>query len=110
MQQKRDLSWCTEWEAQKNVAEEASAAVAEPPQSPRERKLLPNPWKEEVHPWVQVPTVIEKQTQTTTLDYPNFDNCPKLLRRSNSFDGSHFLIHIGGLATKLPFMSCLEVY
>lgn len=95
---KRDLSWCTEWEVQENVPEEVARA-----QSPRERKLTPtSPWKEGNHPWVQVPTY--KQT----LD-PSFDNT-KVLRRSNSFDGSHFIIQVGGLATKLPFMSSLEVY
>lgn len=96
LQQKRDLSWCTEWEVQESVPEVAEAL------SPRERKLTPNVFKEGHHPWVQVPTY--KQT----LD-PNFDST-NVLRRSNSFDGSHFIIQVGGLETKLPFMSSLEVY
>jgi hypothetical protein len=78
-----------------SVSEEAKA------QSPMERKLTPSTLKEETHPWVQVPTY--KQT----LDL-SFDNT-RVLRRSNSFDGSHFIIRVGGLATKLPFMSSLEV-
>ncbi|KAG0563037.1 hypothetical protein M758_9G189500 [Ceratodon purpureus] len=94
--QRRDLSWCTEWDVQECVSEEAQA------QSPRERKLTSSALKEETHPWVQVPTY--KQT----LDI-SFDNT-RILRRSNSFDRSHFTILVGGLATKLPFMSSLEVY
>nr|XP_024381145.1 ankyrin repeat domain-containing protein 35-like isoform X1 [Physcomitrium patens] len=93
---RRDLSWCTEWETQESVPEVAQSI------SPRERKPIPSEPKEENLAWLQVPTYMQ------TLDL-NFDN-PRPLKRFNSFDGSHFIIQVGGLATKLPFMSSLEVY
>jgi hypothetical protein len=51
--------------------------------------------------WVQVPTFKQK------FDILSSDVG---LKTSNSFDTAHFLVMIGGLSEKLPFMSSLEVY
>jgi hypothetical protein len=93
----RDLSWCTEWEAQEGAAETSQCL------SPRERKpveMLES--KEDESPqWVQVPTFKQKFER-------NFDKVS--LSRTNSFDRLHLIAEVEGIMTKLPFMSSLEVY
>jgi hypothetical protein len=97
---KNDLSWCTEWEVQ---GMEPTTDFEFTPQDRKSPNLLHN--EEEVHKeqvWVQVPTTISRQ---------NFDIGSNIgLKTSSSFDRAHFLVMVGGLSTRLPFMSSLEVY
>ncbi len=97
---KNDLSWCTEWEVQ---GMEPTTDFEFTPQDRKSPNLLHN--EEEVHKeqvWVQVPTTISRQ---------NFDIGSNIgLKTSSSFDSAHFLVMVGGLSTRLPFMSSLEVY
>ncbi len=100
---KNDLSWCTEWEVQ------GMEPTTDFEFTPRDRKspnLLHNEEEEEQvdkeQVWVQVPTTIFRQ---------NFDIGSNIgLKTSSSFDSAHFLVMVGGLSTRLPFMSSLEVY
>lgn len=94
-QPKRNLSLCTEWEALPGSDVEVSNVL-----SPRERRSQ-SLAKEDSTVWVQVPEFKQKWDKS-------FDNVS--LQRSNSFDGSHFIVLVGGMSMKLPFMSSLEVY
>ena len=97
LQPLRDLSWCTEWEAQEGAAETSQCL------SPRVRKpveMLESKEDESLQ-WVQVPTFKEKFER-------NFDKVS--LSRTNSFDRLHLIAEVEGIMTKLPFMSSLEVY
>jgi hypothetical protein len=75
------------------------------PQDRKSPNLLHNEEEEQVDKeqvWVQVPTTIFRQ---------NFDIGSNIdLKTSSSFDSAHFLVMVGGLSTRLPFMSSLEVY
>ncbi|CAK9201375.1 unnamed protein product [Sphagnum troendelagicum] len=96
-QSSNDLSWCTEWEVQ---GMEATTTQVLSPQERKSPKLLHK--GEDAEPvWVQVPTFKQK------FDILSSDVG---LKTSNSFDTAHFLVMIGGLSEKLPFMSSLEVY
>jgi hypothetical protein len=96
-QSSNDLSWCTEWEVQ---GMEATTTQVLSPQERKSSKLLHK--GEDAEPvWVQVPTFKQK------FDILSSDVG---LKTSNSFDTAHFLVMIGGLSEKLPFMSSLEVY
>ncbi|CAM6030383.1 unnamed protein product [Sphagnum balticum] len=99
---KNDLSWCTEWEVQ---GMEPTTDFEFTPQDRKSPNLLHNEEEEQVDKeqvWVQVPTTIFRQ---------NFDIGSNIgLKTSSSFDSAHFLVMVGGLSTRLPFMSSLEVY